>query len=252
MARRATALKEVGPSESVFVQPINLAVVRIRIRGTAPLVVNKFSKKARDQMMAAMATPKSQKKAKSERAPRDYGQDMIQAQHRSAEGWPGFPCSGFRAASIAACRAAGVVMTHAKQAFFVLADGYDADAGTPLVRIIAGGKTERAPEQTALPVRNDNGGADIRVRPMWREWEAVVTVQFDADMISTESVINLLHRAGVQVGIGEGRPGSKNSVGQGWGTFEILGVVDPDKGGKLAPVGGNGDKVTPMVRQRRK
>jgi hypothetical protein len=243
MARRATALKEVGPSESVFVQPINLAVVRIRIRGTAPLVINKFPKKARDQMMAAMATPKSQKKAKSERAPRDYEQDMIQAQHRSAEGWPGFPCSGFRAASVAACRAAGVVMTHAKQAFFVLPDGYDVDAGTPLVRVIA----KRDPERTELPVRNDNGGADIRVRPMWREWEAVVTVQFDADMISTESVINLLHRAGVQVGIGEGRPGSKMSVGQGWGTFEILGVVDPSD--KTAPVNG---KVTPLVSRRTK
>jgi hypothetical protein len=30
-----------------------------------------------------------------------------------------------------------------------------------------------------------------------------------------------MHRVGAQVGIGEGRPDSKNSTGMGWGTFEI-------------------------------
>jgi hypothetical protein len=77
------------------------------------------------------------------------------------------------------------------------------------------------PERIESLVRNDNGGADIRVRPMWREWEADVTLEFDADMITPESVINLLDRAGRQVGIGEGRPFSKDSVGQGWGTFRV-------------------------------
>jgi len=32
---------------------------------------------------------------------------------------------------------------------------------------------------------------------------------------------NLLARAGLQVGIGEGRPDSKNSAGMGWGLFQI-------------------------------
>ena len=35
-------------------------------------------------------------------------------------------------------------------------------------------------------------------------------------------VRNLLVRAGVQVGIGEGRPYSKKSYGMGWGTFEVV------------------------------
>jgi len=33
--------------------------------------------------------------------------------------------------------------------------------------------------------------------------------------------MNLLHRAGLQVGIMEGRPDSKDSCGCGWGTFKI-------------------------------
>lgn len=110
-----------------------------------------------------------------------------------------------------------MVMTKAKMSVFVLPDGFDRDDGTPLVRLIAG-----EPERTESLVRNDNGGADIRIRPMWREWEADVSIEFDADMITPESVVNLLDRAGRQVGVGEGRPFSKNSVGQGWGTFQVV------------------------------
>jgi hypothetical protein len=57
---------------------------------------------------------------------------------------------------------------------------------------------------------------------MWREWSAVVGIEFDADMITPESIVNLLDRAGRQVGICEGRPFSKDSCGMGWGTFEVV------------------------------
>lgn len=198
------------------IKPANIVRTTLRIRGTAPLVINNFSFKARQKMMADMATPKSAKKAKSERPPRDYQEDFMQARHLSVEGWDGIACPAFRAAMIDACRTVGLVMTKAKMSVFVIPDGLDKADGTPLVRIDAG-----APERTESLVRNDNGSADIRIRPMWREWAANVTLEFDADMITPESVVNLLDRAGRQVGIGEGRPFSKNSVGQGWGTFTV-------------------------------
>lgn len=199
------------------VHPANIIRATFRIRGTAPLVQCKFSLKARQKMMADMATPKAAKKARTDRPPRDYDDDFVQAQHISTAGWVGIPCPAFRAAMIDACRTVGLVMTKAKMSVFVLPDGFDRDEGTPLVRIIGD-----APERTESLVRNDNGSADIRIRPMWREWEANVTVEFDADMITPESVVNLLDRAGRQVGVGEGRPFSKNSVGQGWGTFTVV------------------------------
>jgi hypothetical protein len=46
-------------------------------------------------------------------------------------------------------------------------------------------------------------------------------VVYDADQFTLEDVSNLLARAGMQVGIGEGRPDSKMSAGMGWGTFRI-------------------------------
>jgi hypothetical protein len=199
------------------VHPANLLTATFHIRGTAPLVQCKFSHKAKQKMMADMATSKAEKKAKTARDPRNYDADFVNAQHFSVEGWNGIPCPAFRAAMIDACRTVGLVMTKAKMSVFVVPDGFDRDEGTPLVRIIS----PKPPEKTESLVRNDNGAADIRIRPMWREWGADVTVEFDADMITAESVVNLLDRAGRQVGIGEGRPFSKNSVGQGWGTFTV-------------------------------
>ena len=46
-------------------------------------------------------------------------------------------------------------------------------------------------------------------------------IRFDADMFSAADVANLMNRVGAQVGIGEGRPDSKNSAGMGWGLFSI-------------------------------
>jgi hypothetical protein len=199
------------------IKPANIIRTTLKIKGTAPLVQNKFSHKQKQKMMEDMATPKSAKKARTERPPRNYDSDFIQAQHLTKDGKNGIPCTAFRAAMIDACRTVGLVMTKAKMSVFVIPDDFDADDGTPLVYINA-----KKPERLESLVRNDNGSADIHIRPMWREWTASVSVEFDADMITPESVVNLLDRAGRQVGVGEGRPFSKNSVGQGWGTFTVV------------------------------
>jgi hypothetical protein len=200
------------------IQPPNLVRISVRIEGATPYVQNAFSKKARDKMLADMATPKAERKSKTARPPRNYDDDFAQAQHRAVEGWIGIPASAFRAGMIDACRTANIVMTRAKLALKIVADGFDAADGSPLVKL----QSPRPPERTEMLVRNDNGSADIRIRPMWRQWAADLTIEFDADMITAESVVNLLDRTGRQVGIGEGRNFSKNSVGMGWGEFAVV------------------------------
>ncbi len=204
--------------EVAVVHAANIVVATFKIRGDAPLVICKFSKKQREKMMALMTQTNAQRRGKAAREPRNYDEDFRQAQHVATDGWCGIPAAAFRAAMIDACRTVGLVMTKAKMSVFIVADGFDKDEGTPLVRILS----KADPERTEMLVRNDNGGADIRIRPMWREWEALVQVKFDADMITPESVVNLLDRAGQQVGVCEGRPFSKNSCGQGWGTFRVV------------------------------
>jgi len=189
-------------------------IVEFKIEGTAPLVQHKFSAKARNQIIKTQEAG-SQAKGKKQREPKDFEEVYRGAMHVAKDGWLGVPAGAFRNAMISACRTVGYKMTHAKLAAFVLADGFESDDGTPLVRIYG------EPEKHTTYARNDNGSVDIRVRPMWKEWRLKLRVRYDADMFSAEDVANLIMRVGMQVGIGEGRPDSKNSAGMGWGTFSI-------------------------------
>lgn len=202
--------------ETITIAPPRFAVLAFRLRGTAPYMQLKFSQKALGAMRATQAAGSTAKKGKAREA-RDFDADFIQAQHISEEGWNGQPAAAYRNALIDACRMAGYAMTRAKMSAFVLADGLDRDDGTPLIRIIGD-----PPEKTELAVRNATGVADIRVRPQWRQWEVVLRVRYDQDQFTAQDVANLVARAGIQVGIGEGRPFSKNSPGMGLGTFEIV------------------------------
>lgn len=204
--------------EKVSITPPNIHSAKFRIVGTAPLVQNKFSQRELGRMAADQAAGPSAKK-KSKREAKDFDACVREATHISEDGWCGIPASAFRAGLISTCRLLGFPMTLAKLSVFVLADGYERDrfGVQPLVKI-----TKGKPQRTDFAVRNATGVADIRPRPMWSEgWEAIVTIRFDADQFTTEDVTNLLARMGEQVGIGAGRPDSKDSAGMGWGTFKI-------------------------------
>ena len=192
----------------------NIERLVLKIVGNAPYVQNKFSQKAREQMRQTQEAGSVARKGKK-REPKDFQQAYEQALHVSEEGWYGIPAASFRAAMISACRLVGFKMTLAKLSVFVFADGLDADEGTPLVRIYG------EPEVNESMVRVGMGVADVRWRPMWRKWHAIVRVSYDADQFSTDDVLNLMMRVGMQVGIGEGRPDRKSSAGMGWGTFDV-------------------------------
>lgn len=209
------------------IRPAKIYTLQVGIKGKygSPLVQHAFSAKARQKMAAdqaagSAATKNTGRGKGRAKEPKDFGQLFIEAAHRSTDGWYGIPAPAFRAAMISACRVAGFAMTAAKLSIFVVADGIDAGDRSPLVRLIA---DDPLPFEAA--VRNATGVIDIRLRPAWDQWKAILNIQFDADQFQVQDVLNLLLRAGLQVGIGEGRPDSKKSAGQGWGMFEL----DPDQ-----------------------
>lgn len=165
------------------------------------------------------ATQEAGSAAKNRRAkePKDFKACFLGSLHVSTEGWYGLPAASFRNAMISACRVAGYTMTKAKLSVFTVADGWDRGDGSPMVRF-----TKGEPQYCEHHVRLQTGVPDIRARGMWMPgWEAEIKVQYDADQFTATDVANLLARAGAQVGIGEGRPDSRDSAGMGWGTFKI-------------------------------
>ena len=53
-------------------------------------------------------------------------------------------------------------------------------------------------------------------------------------MMDASDITNLMKRLGIQVGIGEGRPDSKESCGLMWGLFEVRTAKKSRKGLKEA------------------
>jgi len=190
----------------------DIRTATFEIVGTAPYVQNRFANKA--ELMEKHAAG-STAKTKKPREAKDFEGLYEKAKHRSTEGWLGIPAGSFRAGMISACRLVGFKMTYAKLSLFVEADGYDSD-GNPLIKL------EGEPELHTAYVRNDTGVVDVRARPMFKEWAARLRIRYDGEQFTESDVANLLMRVGLQVGIGEGRPDSKDSAGMGWGTFEVL------------------------------
>jgi hypothetical protein len=200
----------------ISVKAPNFQALKVGIRGTAPLMVHKFSMKSRHQIQAKQT---SADKVKGARAPKDYKAEFNAARYIAKQGWDGFYAGSIRNAMIrAASYGGGLTMTQAKGLIFVVAEGFDKEDGTPLVRIIG-----KAIHDTR-PARNDGGGIDMRNRPRYDTWSAKLRISYDADLLSPKDVLNLLARAGESVGICDGRPSSPNSNGCGFGTFHVEGL----------------------------
>lgn len=213
--RKATTSSSVPTPQTVTIKAPRFGIAQFHVRGIAPLVIHRFSAKTKQQMKDKMETGKaaSSRKNREAKATDDLYEE---ARYRSADGWDGFNASSIRAAMISACRLVGFKMTLAKLSVFVLADATDAtEPQIPLIRIIG------APIKQEDMARVETGQPYVTVRAAYHDWKAVIRIRFDMDQFTNQDVANLLSRVGLQVGIGEGRPDSKNSAGMGWGLFEI-------------------------------
>jgi hypothetical protein len=208
-------MSEKTAGASVTIKPPNFGRATFTIEGIAPLVIHRFSAKTKNQMKQKMETGKAAS-SKKNREPKDTDDIYQEARYISTEGWDGFHAGAIRNALISACRLVGFKMTLAKMSIFVEADGWDKEEPQiPLIRIY--GKSQKQ-EDIA---RVETGQPYVTVRAAFHQWSAKIKIRWDGDQFTTEDVANLLSRVGLQVGIGEGRPDSKNSAGMGWGLFEV-------------------------------
>jgi hypothetical protein len=201
---------------AVAIPPPNFQRAEFVIRAAGvPLVIHRFSSKTKEQMKQKMETgsPAGSRKVRTAKLTDDLYED---SRYRSKQGWDGFHAGALRNAMISACRLVGFKMTLAKLSLFVEADGYDAkEPQIPLVRIYG------TPTKQEDMARVATGEPYVTVRAAYHDWTAKVRIRWDADQFVLADVANLLSRVGMQVGIGEGRPDSKDSAGMGWGLFDV-------------------------------
>ena len=179
-------------AKSVEIKEFDIQQVIIPIRNISPLIINKFSNKAQQEIL-----DKQLGKAKNKKHDvKDPNADYENAKHVSAQGWEGFPASGFKAAMIRAAKMIGMVMKDTQTVFFVQAD----DEETQLVRIYGDSRMRQD------MVRVGMGSADVRFRPEYPTWEANLTIEFNQGVLSLDQIYQLVKAAGYGCGIGEMRP----------------------------------------------
>jgi hypothetical protein len=208
----ATSVKASPAASAAAVQIDRIAAetLEIPIIGTSPLIMHRFSEKAKRQMLDASQGRKSPKQ------PKDPEAEYESAFYRTLDGGHyGFPVVAFKAATVGAARFYGkdVTMTSLRQSMFMR--GVPGDDGTSLAVI------EGEPEMREDVVRVGQGGTDLRYRPIFFAWSAVLTVTYVTSMLTRESLLSLIDAGGMGVGVGEWRPERKGD----FGCYQI----DPDQ-----------------------
>lgn len=199
--------------ETVTIAAMDLRTAVIKLVGDTPLIMHKWSEKAKREMLE-----KQLKKAKSKaREAKDPVRDFIESLYW-LEGEPeekteagfvraiqsgarfGFPATAFKAAAVAAGYRTGVTKDKVSMnaAFHIDGDMVEIH-GTPQIR--------------EDMVRVGMGTADIRYRGEFPTWYAVVTVRYNNGAISLEQLVNLFNLGGFSCGIGEWRPEKGGSYG---------------------------------------
>lgn len=191
----------------IEISRLGAATLHVPIRGTAPLLMHKFSEKAKRQMLDA------QQGRRSPKVNRDPEADFIAATYHLDDGGYGFPTIGFKAATVSAARFFGkdVTMVGLRQSMFFRGEHSKAE-GQQLTRIEG-----PDPIMREDVVRLGQSGTDLRYRPQFNDWTAILIIVYVKSMLSPGSILSLVDAAGLGVGVGEWRPEKKGD----YGTFEV-------------------------------
>jgi hypothetical protein len=194
-------------SEAIEIHKIASETITVPIVGTMPLIVHNFSEKSKRQMLDAQQGRKSPKQV------RDPEAEYEAAFYRTKDGY-GFPVTAFKAATVGAARFYGkdVRMTELRQFMFFHGQLSDKDPQA-LIEIVGTPRMREDVVRLGGPSRS----ADLRYRPEFPEWSAVLTVTYVTSSLSRASVLSLIDAGGMGIGIGEWRPEKRGE----FGTFKI-------------------------------
>lgn len=186
-------------------QKIKVETATITVKGLSPLIMHRWSEKARKEMLDKQMKKTVKKEAKS---PEDQYEASV---YKLDDGRLGFPADAFKKAMIRGAKQIGLVMTDARTSFFVHGE-YCTRDDRELVPVSG----EIRPREDM--VRVGMGTADIRFRGQIAEWQADLHISYNSSITSFDQIVNMLHAAGYGVGVGEWRPEKDGTFGR----FEVV------------------------------
>ena len=192
-----------APTKIISIPGPNIQAIGITIEGSRPLIFNRFSEKAKQQMR-----DKQQKKAKKGREVRNPKREYQQSYYRNASKKIAFPALCIKQSMVGAARfIEDLPMTILRGAVFVEGDA----EGLIEVKY----KSESMREDMVR--LSGRGATDFRYRGEVKDWSMEFIIKFNAHVLSEEQVIHLLQTAGFSQGLGEWRPERNGD----FGTFTV-------------------------------
>lgn len=189
----------------IEILPIDIRLAEIKLVGDTPLIVHKWSEKAKREILEKQmkVTKNKGKDAKSPVA--DFIDSLYwlegEPKEKTEKGFGdavgsarfGFPATAFKASAVAAGYRADVLKNKviANGAFHILGE---------FVEIYG------IPHMREDMVRVGMGTADIRFRGEFQSWETKFMIRYNASVMSLEQIVNLFNLGGFACGVGEWRP----------------------------------------------
>lgn len=201
-------------NEAIVIPAIQIETATIKIKGTSPLIMHKWSEKAKREML-----DKQMKKAKTkgheakdpvvdfidslywlEGEPTDKTEQGFEEAIESGKARFGFPSVAFKASAVSGGYRAKVTKDKVgmNAVFHILGDFVEING---------------IPQMREDMVRIGMGTADIRYRGEFPEWSALLPIQYNAGAVTLEELANLFNLGGFSVGVGEWRPEKGGSYG---------------------------------------
>lgn len=196
-------------TERIEINKIGTSTMLVPIIGTAPLIVHNFSEKSKRQMLEAQQGKKSPKEIRDPQAEYEAAFYRIADENNGPDRY-GFPVTAFKAATVGAARFYGkdVKMTELRQFLFMHGILTKAD---PQQLVEINGEPEM--REDIVRLGGMSRSADLRYRPMFPTWSAVLKVTFVSSALSESSVLSLIDAGGLGIGVGEWRPEKRGEFG---------------------------------------
>lgn len=187
-----------GINQSVIIEQPNTLFVSVEIKGTAPLIQNKFSQKAIEEMLRKHMglSVQREKKIPSECIER--------ATVYNSAGKVCIPPTAFKKAMLtASTQVKSLKKTQLRTSIFIVGNSI------PITF------SRMVPRMDMVRTSGIGRTPDVRFRPAFEDWTARLTIEF-SDVLPPQTVVDLVNRAGT-VGVGEWRPERDGT----FGTFVI-------------------------------
>lgn len=186
----------------MIVPTLNLGVLKVKIKGKTPLIMDKFPDDVREQIL-----DKQIGITKGKKQLRDMDAEYDKAFHKLSNGEIGFPAQGFKSAMIESTSFVGSRDFSKK-----LLKGIQIinSEGNDLIPI----KYKKISKLKHYPK-----AGNTKISPMLEDWECELVIQYDMNNISPQDLVNLLNYAGFYYGIGIWSPRAK--CGGKYGMYEI-------------------------------